>query len=255
MFKKITREWSKCVWTDSTDRSRRPTRVFSPPQLATGGRDDCALFQTMTIMSPVWVSRGLSHDVSRAEDTDSSLTRQTADRSRVRSLPRPPPFFTFFSTEPGPQKRSAVRCFPIRDCRRSRRNKALLCEFDSETIPTQLDEFNKRRAGNGSEFTNRHEGEQRFVPRPCARRAKAKSDPSVFYISAVTWNLHPALNFPLKYTTFHVTHTNPAAISLSLNRAESLYLNSLAERGAAGVGIVVTGWPGQKEKPQSCVWV
>ena len=199
-------------------------------------------------------TRPLSRRLARWRDW------QQLDTSDGRPLSGPfpstsPPFFTFFSTEPGPQKRSAVRCFPIRDCRRSRRNKALLCEFDSETIPTQLDEFNKRRAGNGSEFTNRHEGEQRFVPRPCARRAKAKSDPSVFYISAVTWNLHPALNFPLKYTTFHVTHTNPAAISLSLNRAESLYLNSLAERGAAGVGIVVTGWPGQKEKPQSCVWV
>lgn len=43
------------------------------------------------------------------------------------------------------------------------------------------------------------------------------------------------MNFPAKYTTFHVTHTNPAAISLSLNRAESLYLNSLAEDGAAAV--------------------
>lgn len=51
--------------------------------------------------------------------------------------------------------------------------------------------------------------------------------------------------FPAKYTTFHVTHTNPAAISPSLNRAESLYLSpphrtpppprSLAERAAAVV--------------------
>lgn len=61
----------------------------------------------------------------------------------------------------------------------------------------------------------------RASPTPWTRRIK--SGPSVFYIFAVTWNLHPALNFPVKYTTFHVTHTNPAAISLSLNRAESLY--------------------------------
>ncbi len=54
-------------------------------------------------------------------------------------------------------------------------------------------------------------------------QGKIKSGPSAFYILAVTWNPHPALNFPVKYTTFHVTHTNPAAISLSLNRAESLY--------------------------------
>lgn len=82
---------------------------------------------------------------------------------------------------------------------------------------------------------------------------QVKCGPSVFYILAVTWNPHPALNFPVKYTTFHVTHTNPAAISQSLNRAESLYLNSLTEHGAAVVGIVVTGCLGQKEKPQSCV--
>lgn len=70
----------------------------------------------------------------------------------------------------------------------------------------------------------------------------------------MTWNPHPALNFPLKYTTFHVTHTNPAAISLSLNRAESLYLNSLAEYGTAVVRIVVTGWRGPKgEATELCL--
>lgn len=57
-------------------------------------------------------------------------------------------------------------------------------------------------------------------------RSWVESGPSVFYIEAVTWNPHAVLNFPVKYTTFHVTHTNPEAISLSLNRAESLYLNS-----------------------------
>lgn len=77
-------------------------------------------------------------------------------------------------------------------------------------------------------------------------QSKVKSGPSVFYILAVTWNPHPALNFPVKYTTFHVTHTNPEAISLSLNRAESLYLNSLPEYAAAGVGMVVTGSLSQK---------
>ena len=99
--------------------------------------------------------------------------------------------------------------------------------------------------------------EQNLESVKSARRAemssqsKVKSSPSVFYIGAVTWNPHPALNFPVKYTTFHVTHTNPAAISLSLNRGESLYLNSLT----AVAGIVVTSWRGQKEKPQSCVSV
>lgn len=76
----------------------------------------------------------------------------------------------------------------------------------------------------------------------------------MFYILAVTRNPRPALNFPVKHTTFHVTHTNPAAISLSLNRAESLYLNSLAEFAAAVVGIAVTGWRGQKvEATELCL--
>lgn len=226
--------------------------VFSPPQLATGGRDDCALFQTMTIMSPVWVSRGFSQDVSRAEETDSSLTRQTADRSRVRSLPRPP-FFS--SPEPEPQKRSGAHCFPIRGCRRSRRNKALLYEFASATISTQLDDFNNRRAEHGSEFTNRHKEEQRFVPRHA--RAGLKLNLTHLCFTFQQWHEIFCLHwiFLSNIQLFHVTHTNPAAISLSLNRAESLYLNSLAEHGAAVVGIAVTGWPGQKEKPQSCVWV
>lgn len=76
--------------------------------------------------------------------------------------------------------------------------------------------------------------------------SQSKAGPSVFYILAVTRNPRPVLNFPVKHTTFHVTHTNPAAISLSLNRAESLYLNSLAQSAAAVVGIAVTGWRGQK---------
>lgn len=76
--------------------------------------------------------------------------------------------------------------------------------------------------------------------------SQSKAGPSVFYILAVTQNPHPALNFPVQHTTFHVTHTNPAAISLSLNRAESLYLNSLAQSAAAVLGIAVTGWRGQK---------
>lgn len=69
----------------------------------------------------------------------------------------------------------------------------------------------------------------------------SKAGPSVFYISAPILNPHPTLKFPVKYTTFHVTHTNPAAISLSLNRAESLYLNSLAQQcRAAAFGRAVT---------------
>lgn len=84
--------------------------------------------------------------------------------------------------------------------------------------------------------------------------SQGKAGPSVFYILTVTRNPRPALNFPVKYTTFHVTHTNPAAISLSLNRAESLYLNSLAEFSAAEVGIAVTGWLGQKvEATELCL--
>lgn len=58
----------------------------------------------------------------------------------------------------------------------------------------------------------------------------SKAGPSVFYISVPIPNPHSTLKFPVKYTTFHVMHTNPAAISLSLNRAESLYLNSLTQQ-------------------------
>lgn len=64
--------------------------------------------------------------------------------------------------------------------------------------------------------------EEQRLSRSVNSQSNVKSGPSVFYILAVTWNPHPALNFPVKYTTFHVTHTNPAAIFLSLNRAESL---------------------------------
>ena len=56
-------------------------------------------------MSPVWVSRGFSQDVSRAEETDSSLTRQTAE-PLSGPFPSTSPFF--FSTEPEPQKRSGA---------------------------------------------------------------------------------------------------------------------------------------------------
>lgn len=77
----------------------------------------------------------------------------------------------------------------------------------------------------------------------------SKAGPSVFYISAPILNPHPTLKFPVKYTTFHVTHTNPAAISLSLNRAESLYLNSLAQQcRAAAFGRAVTRLSKKKKK-------
>lgn len=102
------------------------------------------------------------------------------------------------------------------------------------------------RIPRGSEFLNRHikASEERRLCHFMSSQSKA--GPSVFYILAVTRNPRPALNFPVKHTTFHVAHTNPAAISLSLNRAESLYLNSLAQSAAAVVGIAVTGWRGQK---------
>ena len=88
----------------------------------------------------------------------------------------------------------------------------------------------------------------------------SKAGPSVFYIFAPVRNPHLTLKFPFKCTTFHVTHTNPAAISLSLNRAESLYLNSLAQQcsaaafGESSYQIVQRKKERKKEKKKKTTW-
>ncbi len=114
-------------------------------------------------------------------------------------------------------------------CRRSHHNKGSYKNL-IQRLSRLARRLNNRRAEgwvqHGSEFINCHNERLRRLSRSMNSQSKVKSGPSVFYILAVTWNPHPALNFPVKYTTFHVTHTNPAAIFLSLNRAESLYLNS-----------------------------
>lgn len=240
------------MWTDSTDRSRRPTRsLFSTaachrwPRWLRSIPDDDHNEPSLSF------TRLLARRLARWRDW------QQPDTSDGRPLSGPFPSTSpfFFPPEPEPQKRSGAHCFPIRGCRRSCRNKALLYEFASATISTQLDDFNNRRAEHGSEFTNRHKEEQRFVPRHA--RAGLKLNLTHLCFTFQQWHEIFTLHwiFLSNIQLFHVTHTNPAAISLSLNRAESLYLNSLAEHGAAVVGIAVTGWPGQKEKPQSCVWV
>lgn len=57
--------------------------LFSAAALPQVADDDCTLFQMMTIMNPVLSFTG------RARETDSSLTCQTADRSRAAFPPRP----------------------------------------------------------------------------------------------------------------------------------------------------------------------
>lgn len=89
---------------DSSRQVHKAYRSLSPPQLDTGGRDDCALFQMMTIMSLVWVSRGaFSRDVDvHAKETDSGSDR------------RPLSGCLGVSVRTGAaQKRSAERCFSV----------------------------------------------------------------------------------------------------------------------------------------------